>query len=180
MLKCMVCHFALASDALNATTEDHFQPQARGVSRVRVVGHHGRQEKNNSPAKNANAEVMSLTEASLNHQNLHNAGSMLKFQFAESDDEEEQDEKNERSFSDGTRTRLNASGEDATTSFKGGQHQHRPKDHHNHNTYHAKTTFNEKKLKTLLKMEDVEGIYLLAYKRQLLALAWHFSTSNFG
>lgn len=29
-------------------------------------------------------------------------------------------------------------------------------------------------------MEDVEGIYLLAYRRQLLSLAWHFSTSNFG
>jgi len=29
-------------------------------------------------------------------------------------------------------------------------------------------------------MKDIEGIYLLAYRRQLLALAWQFSTNNFG
>ena len=39
--------------------------------------------------------------------------------------------------------------------------------------------FNEKKLKELIKSKDLDGIYVLAYKRQLLALAWHFATKNF-
>ena len=42
------------------------------------------------------------------------------------------------------------------------------------------SSFNEKHLKQLFKARDIEGIYILAYKRQLLALAWSFAARCFG
>ena len=67
MLKCMVCHFAVASDAINATVEDDFQPQ---VKMSRVVA------RNTTTAANtqqqpAQFDALSMTEASFNGGRIH-------------------------------------------------------------------------------------------------------------
>ena len=40
--------------------------------------------------------------------------------------------------------------------------------------------FCEKKLKPLIGEKDADGIYIFAYKRQLLALAWNFASKNYN
>ena len=93
-LKCMDCHMALAADAINATLDDHFQPQTK-VPRIRATA-------KPSTMPNVTEDNMSLTEASMATSKARESGQRkLKLKFQASDDDSSVDKSDDSDDSDG-------------------------------------------------------------------------------